>query len=285
MPIELPPDIAAPSDRNPPPNSGHFFKLMTLVISLILVISLALPRVVDVLVWNMPLGIEQQLGNVMAPAYDRMGADSPRQVAIQTLLNRLVAELPSPQRERQYKLIYIDDNTVNAGAVPGDRVLVFRGLVDQTESENELMMVLGHELGHFANRDHLRGLGQKLLLQLTLGWLMGDVGSLQTIATSGVVALNEAQFSQHQETQADELGLTLLQGLYGHAAGATDFFDRMSQQNQASIDWLDSHPAPARRVEELRDLIRRRGYPVKQRKSLDPILRPINVTDRSPQPR
>jgi predicted Zn-dependent protease len=275
MPIELPPDIAAPSDRNPPPNNGHFFKLVTLVISLILVVSLALPRVVDVLVWNLPLGIEQQLGNVMAPAYDAMGTTSPNQVALQTLLDRLVAELPSPQRDRKYKLVYIDNDTVNAGAVPGDRVLVFRGLVDQSESENELMMVLGHELGHFANRDHLRGLGQQLLLRLTLGWLMGDVGSLQTIATSGVVALNEAQFSQRQETQADEVGLTLLQGLYGHAAGATDFFDRMSRNDQSTMDWLDSHPAPARRVEVLRDLIRQRGYPVKPKKSLDPILTTI----------
>ncbi len=227
---------------------------------------------VDVLVWNLPLGIEQQLGNVMAPAYDRMGTNAPSQVALQKLLDRLVAELPSPQRERQYKLIYIDNETVNAGAVPGDRVLVFRGLVAQSESENELMMVLGHELGHFANRDHLRGLGQQLLLQLTLGWLMGDVGSLQTIATSGVVALNEAQFSQQQERQADELGLTLLQKRYGHAAGATDFFDRMSQQNESKTDWLDSHPAPARRVETLRDLIRQRGYQVGPKTNLDPLL-------------
>jgi predicted Zn-dependent protease len=273
MPIELPPDIAAPSDRNPPPNNSHVFKLITLVISLILVVSLTLPRVVDVLVWNMPLGIEQQLGNVMAPAYDAMGTDSPSQVALQTLLDRLVAKLPSSQRDRRYKLIYIDDDMVNAAAVPGDRVLVFRGLVEQSESENELMMVLGHELGHFANRDHLRGLGQQLLLQLTLGWFMGDVGSLQTIATSGVVALNEAQFSQRQETQADELGLTLLHGLYGHAAGATDFFDRMSRREQSSVDWLDSHPAPARRVEALRDLIQQRGYPIQPKKSLDPPLK------------
>jgi predicted Zn-dependent protease len=272
MPIELPPGIAAPSDRNPPPSNGQLFKLVTLVISLILVVSLALPRVVDMLVWNLPLGIEQQLGNVMAPAYDAMGTNSPSQVALQELLDRLVAELPSPQRDRKYKLIYIDDDTVNAAAVPGDRVLIFRGLVDQSESENELTMVMGHELGHFANRDHLRGLGQQLLLQLTLGWLMGDVGSLQTIATSGVVALNEAQFSQHQETQADEVGLTLLQGLYGHAAGAIDFFDRMGQKNQSTVDWLDSHPAPARRVETLRDLIQKRGYPLKPKTSLDPIL-------------
>jgi predicted Zn-dependent protease len=272
MPIELPPDIAAPSDRNPPPQNSQFFKLVTLVISLILVLSLALPRVVDLLVWNMPLGLEQQLGNVMGPAYDAMGTDSPSQIALQKLLDRLVAELPSPQRDRKYKLIYVDNETVNAAAIPGDRVLVFRGLVAQAESENELTMVLGHELGHFANRDHLRGLGQQLLLQLTLGWFMGDVGSLQTIATSGVVALNEAQFSQQQERQADELGLTLLHGLYGHGAGATDFFDRMSRQDNSTVDWLDSHPAPARRVERLRDLIQQRGYPLKSKKALDSVL-------------
>lgn len=272
MPIELPPDIAAHSDRNPEPQNSQLFKLITVVIGFILALSLALPRVVDGLVWAMPPSLEQQLGTVIAPVYESMGTSAPNQVALQKLLDRLVAELPSPQRERTYKLIYVDDGTVNAAAIPGDRVLVFRGLVDQADSENELAMVLGHELGHFANRDHLRGLGQKLLLQLTLGWLMGDVGSLQTIATSGVLALNEAQFSQHQETQADEVGLTLLHRFYGHVAGATDFFERLGQQDKTTIDWLSSHPAPVQRVEGLRSLIRQRGYQLLAKKPLESTL-------------
>ena len=46
--------------------------------------------------------------------------------------------------------------------------VIYQGLLAQAESENELMMVLGHELGHFANRDHLRGLGRALLVQIAI---------------------------------------------------------------------------------------------------------------------
>ncbi len=261
MSIELPSDIAAHSDRNPPPSNRQFLKLLTVVVGMLLAISLALPRVVDVIVWGMPTGLEQQLGQVMAPAYEAMAKPSPTQTALQQLLDRLVAELPEKHRQgRNYKLLYVNDATINAGAVPGDRILVFRGLLKQATSENELAMVLGHELGHFAHRDHLRGLGQQLLLQLSVSWLFGDVGALQSIATSGVVALNQAQFSQRQERQADEMGLTLLQRLYGHVAGATDFFDRLKQQEPSTVDWLLSHPAPSKRVETLRQLIHERGY-------------------------
>ncbi|MEP0779976.1 M48 family metalloprotease [Microcoleus sp. ZQ-A2] len=44
-------------------------------------------------------------------------------------------------------------------ALPGDAIVIYADLVQQAKSQNELMMVLGHELGHFAHRDHWRGLG------------------------------------------------------------------------------------------------------------------------------
>ena len=42
------------------------------------------------------------------------------------------------------------------------------GLLENVESENELAFVLGHELGHFRNRDHLRGLGRGIAFSLVL---------------------------------------------------------------------------------------------------------------------
>jgi predicted Zn-dependent protease len=185
------------------------------------------------------------------------------------MLARLEAHLPLEQRDkRDYRVLYLPNSTVNAIALPGDAIAIYAGLVEQAKSENELMMVLGHELGHFAHRDHLRGLGRSLLIQIVIATFLGDTSAIQSAAVAGVEAVSQARYSQSQEREADEFGLTLLQNTYGHVAGATDFFARMSQQKGIDVAFLSTHPAPGQRVKELKRLIKERGYPIKERSPL-----------------
>lgn len=222
---------------------------------------------VDSLVWLIPPSVEQQLGSLIVPVYEQLAKPTPAQDTLNQLLNRLETNLPSQQRQqRDYQVLYVPDSTVNALAIPGDRIIIYSGLVDQVKSENELMMVLGHELGHFAHRAHLRSLGRQLLVQVAIASILGDSSWIQSVATSSIVALSRSQYSQLQESQADELGLTLLQQTYGHVAGATDFFEQLSKQQDLKIEFLSTHPAPSRRVAELKALIQRRGYPIRERK-------------------
>jgi len=134
------------------------------------------------------------------------------------------------------------------------------------------MMVLGHELGHFAHRDHLRSLGRSVLMQIAIAYFLGDTGWIHSTAASAIAAISNAQYSQSQETQADEVGLTLLQKTYGHVAGATDFFARLSQKQELNLDFLATHPAPGRRVKELQESIKQRSYQVGEKSPLSPTL-------------
>jgi Zn-dependent protease with chaperone function len=59
-----------------------------------------------------------------------------------------------------YKVSVHDQATVNAVALPGGNIIVFKGLLTELKSENEVAMILAHELGHYAHRDHLHGIGQ-----------------------------------------------------------------------------------------------------------------------------
>ncbi|HEY9644311.1 MAG TPA: M48 family metallopeptidase, partial [Coleofasciculaceae cyanobacterium] len=193
------------------------------------------------------------------------------QDSLNALLDRLEAHLPAQQR-RDYRVLYLPQPTVNAIAIPGDRILIYQGLLAEMESENELMMVLAHELGHFAHRDHLRQLGRGLLLQVVIAGVMGDAGSLQAIALSGATALDNSRFSQSQEYSADAFGLMLLQQTYGQVAGATDFFARLSQAAGANFDFLATHPGSDQRVQRLQQLIQTQGYRVGTRSPLPDIL-------------
>jgi predicted Zn-dependent protease len=269
MPIELPPGTASyRDDRNPEPKKRQILLIVGLIVAAVFFAFWLFGALVNGLVWIIPPSVERQLGAFTVPVFEQMAEPSAAQDSLNQLLDRLEANLPSEQQqEHDYQVLYIPDATVNAIAIPGDRVIIYKGLLTQTESENELMMVLGHELGHFANRDHLRRLSRGLLLQLMIAVFFGDTGGLQDVAISGITSLSNARFSQGQELQADEFGLNLLQQTYGHVAGATDFFERLSQQEGANIDFLATHPNSRKRVRRLERAIAE-GYDLGERSPL-----------------
>lgn len=257
------------SSRNPPPSNRQLLILFGMLVGFIVFVIWLATWLINSIVWLIPPSVEQQLGALLVPVYELQAKPTPAQDTLNHLLNRLETHLPPEQRQqRDYQVLYIPDSTVNALAIPGDRIIIYSGLVDRVKSENELMMVLGHELGHFAHRDHLRSLGQQLLFQVAIASILGDGSWIQSVAASSIAALGSSQYSQSQEREADEFGLTLLQQTYKHVAGATDFFNQLSQQQDLSIEFLSTHPAPARRVVELKRLIQQRNYPIKERSPL-----------------
>ncbi|OUC14655.1 MAG: peptidase M48 [Alkalinema sp. CACIAM 70d] len=274
MPIEIPSGTAAHSDRNPESNGFDLFKLAVLGIGFVIGTIWLISVIVHLIIWWIPPSVEQKLGAAIVPTYERMAEAGATQEKLNQLLDQLEAKLPADKRkDRNYQVLYIPQPIVNAAAIPGDRILIYKGLLNQTESENELVMVMGHELGHFTNRDHLRGLGNALLIQLAFTALTGDGGSLVSLGASSIAALSRAQFSQTQETQADEVGLQLLNAYYGQVAGAVDFFDRVSRKDRKQIDFLATHPAPKSRVDHLQQLIQQKGYKVGSKTPLPSDLR------------
>ena len=143
-------------------------------------------------------------------------------------------------------------NTINAMAVPGGHIIVFTGLLDTIKTENSLSFVLGHELGHFKNRDHLRGLGRGIVLMALATAMTGPNSSLTQLLTP-ITQLQQAQYSQHRETLADETGLAVLHCYYGHVGGATDFFESLLE-NQTVLPlshFFPSHPEMQKRIATL----------------------------------
>ncbi|MEM6612015.1 MAG: M48 family metallopeptidase [Cyanobacteria bacterium P01_C01_bin.72] len=215
---------------------------------------------VNTLINFIPPSVEEKLGEVIAPIYETQALDSPQQKALNQLLDRLGNNLPERQKNSNYQVLYIPEDTVNALAVPGNKVIIYQGLLKEIDSENELMMVLGHELGHFAHRDHLRVLGNILVLRVTIGYFLGDSNVFTSILTTTAKAISKARYSQQQEKQADKFGLMLLNKTYNHVGGATDFFTKLGKKRISNVDFFASHPAPAKRVKELKKLIKKNNY-------------------------
>lgn len=171
---------------------------------------------------------------------------------------------------RSYRIVIANEETANAMALPGGVIVLFSGLINEVGSENELSFVLAHEIGHFRNRDHLKGLG-RMLVFVTLSNMTLGPDSAVTQLVSGMMTGAEMQFSQQQEMQADSVGLGLLNGMYGHVGGAYDFFERVSgwQRGGRVMNFFSTHPYPLDRLDALKALARSSGFQVRETVQMD----------------
>lgn len=225
-------------------------------LAILLGIYFLLGLAVDFTVDRLPPEFEKQhLEGMRYPM--EIDHDDPFLEPTEEILERLTEQLATPLYD--YKLLISPGNDINAFALPGGTIIMVRGLLSRAESENEVAMVLAHELGHFAHRDHLRGLGRDLVIATLTALLFGD----ETInrVLGGTLNLAQLSHSRGQESAADLFGLELLNKAYGHVAGATAFFERLSKDDiPAGLAWSSSHPLSKKRIQRLRTEIAQRGY-------------------------
>ncbi|MGF6271660.1 putative Zn-dependent protease [Massilia sp. UYP11] len=146
----------------------------------------------------------------------------------------------------------------NAMVAPGGLIVVHSALFDSVRSENGMAFVLAHELSHLAHRDHLRALGRRLVLVAAATLLTGD-GSGAASVLLPAQTLGESRYSRGREAAADGKALDILQCRYGHAGGATEFFEslrRAEGDTPAFTHYLASHPSMDARIAALRAAIR-----------------------------
>ena len=168
------------------------------------------------------------------------------------VLARLTAEPGVPGYN--FELVVLPGDEPNAFAIPGGTIGVTRGLLDLLKDDDiALAFVLGHELGHFAHRDQLRGLGRQIGRALLWSLLFGDGGG--DILSDQLPTLLDLRHSRAAEAAADRHGLRLVLGTYGTAEGADRLFSWLEAQG-ASPRWaamFATHPTPADRIQALRD--------------------------------
>jgi len=187
--------------------------------------------------------------------------DDERSKTVDEILRRLSRHYPeSPYTFR----IKIDDSELmNAMALPGGLIVLTAGLLDVVNTENELAFIIGHEMGHFRNRDHMRALGRSVVLGMLFVAMSGS-GAGTAYGTS-VADLAVRGFSRNQEVSADKFGLGIVHKEFDHVADSWCFFERINEGEGDFLDlmsYLSTHPSPDDRVDALIMLADENGWPI-----------------------
>ena len=161
-----------------------------------------------------------------------------------------------------YHFAVLDTPVVNAFAVPGGYVYVTRGILAMMNSEAELAVVLGHELGHVNARHSMAKLSQLMLAQLGLGVasaISETFAELSGAASIGIQLLF-LKFSRDDEREADALGVEYSRKGGYNPSEMINFFGSLERLGdlsggQSLPGFLSTHPLTSERVQNTRGML------------------------------
>jgi predicted Zn-dependent protease len=163
----------------------------------------------------------------------------------------------------EYKLV--ESKEVNAWCMPGGKIVVYSGILPITKTEAGLATVMGHEVAHALANHGQQRMSAGVIQQLGAAGTQILVGeqSDQTQALAmqaygaGSNVLGMLPFSRSHESEADEIGLTLMAIAGYNPEESITFWQRMAANSGggAQPEMLSTHPSDATRIANLQRLI------------------------------
>lgn len=153
----------------------------------------------------------------------------------------------------------VNDAQVNAFCMPGGKIVVYEGLMNLVESEDELAVVVGHEVAHAVAKHSNERMSQQMLTQYGAQILSAAVSQKSEMIQSmaGQVYGLGAQygltlpFSRKHELEADYMGLILMTIAGYNPDVAVGFWQKMSADGSQVPEFMSTHPSDAKRIKEI----------------------------------
>lgn len=218
---------------------------------LVLLYLLIVPRLSQKLASKVSVKTEQTIGNAV---YNALGLQELEDTAATLVVNDFFEKM-DVSTVYDIKISVVNDNVVNAFALPGGRIVVYKALLNEISSWPELAALLSHEFTHI-NRKHstksiLRRLGSKVFL----GLLFGRFGTVTNILVNNADNLKNLKYSRKLEKEADMEGLAILTERKIDPNGFIDLFEHLEQKagGTALPEFLLSHPDIEKRINNIKE--------------------------------
>ena len=165
-------------------------------------------------------------------------------------------------KDRDFKLVLIDDRSLNAFAAPGGIIGVNAGLFIHADNEGQFASVIAHELAHVSQRHFARGilrgqdtnLASALVLISSIALAIVSNNPTAFIAGPAALAQEQLRYSRVFEREADRFGFNNLINAGYDPKTMGEMFENMAQIRRLSGDippeFLLTHPVTSSRISD-----------------------------------
>ena len=199
-----------------------------------------------------------------AAAFEEIKAETPAAGAflhryVDCVAGAILAVLPEGEGQ-DWEVKVFDEDEPNAFALPGKKIGVHKGLLDVTQTQDQLAAVIGHEIGHvLAQHGNERMSGQFVVgIGLATAQAMmrapesREGRQMRALLGLGAQVGILLPYSRSHESEADRIGLDLMARAGFEPEASVELWRNMSEVGGGRpLELLSTHPAPETRIRAL----------------------------------
>ncbi|MEY8876792.1 MAG: M48 family metallopeptidase [Leptothrix sp. (in: b-proteobacteria)] len=187
-----------------------------------------------------------------------LGDNDPQVIRLRAIAERLIPfsyEWNARARNWKWEVNVLASNELNAFCMPGGKIAFYLGILRQLQlSDDEVAMIMGHEMAH-ALREHAREqMGKQMATQgaIGIGAALFGLGDLARTAANYGGKLLTLKFGREDESEADLVGMELAaRAGYDPASGVSLWKKMMAASKGAPPAFLSTHPPSDSRIRDI----------------------------------
>lgn len=161
------------------------------------------------------------------------------------------------------EILYADEDIMNAYAVPGGKIVIYRGLIEKMDNWKQLAGLIAHEQVHVENRHSLKSLSRNLSIYIAISVITTDVSGISTVLIDNAFKLNELSNSRSFEKEADDEGFNYLLNSKIDPIGMVQLFEKFENEeklitndkSKKVLRYISTHPLTEDRILGLKNKI------------------------------
>ena len=171
----------------------------------------------------------------------------------------------------------VESKEVNAFAVPGGHIVVYRPILDKMKEPEQLAALLSHEASHIELRHSLRNLFRSMARKMFLAMIIGNESGIAGFLVDNADNLKGLEYSRSLETEADNYGIGLMKSSGIDPAGMLGLMEILQKETggKEPSAFLSTHPVFKSRIENIKELVEQTGSTVEMKEKLEPIFKKL----------
>ena len=206
----------------------------------------AIPAMTNAVADRIPTTWEEKLGQNYVQTLFKEPLKDPdpnTRKALDAITKRLL--LAVPDQPYHFRIYVHPSKMVNAMALPGGTIVVFQGLINATDTPEELAGVLAHEFQHVLKRHSTRSLVRSEAINLFGLIISGNSDSMTNVILQAGGILEHLRYSRKLESQADAEGMKMMLVTRTDPQGMIRVFEKLEEEQHRQLQSLNKDRKPA----------------------------------------
>ena len=197
----------------------------------------AIPAMTNAVADRIPTTWEEKLGQDYFQTLFKKSIKEPDpqvRKALDAISKRLLTAVPD--QPYHFRIHVHPSKMVNAMALPGGTIVVFQGLINATETPEELAGVLAHEFQHVLKRHSTRNIIRSEAINLFGMIISGNSDSMTSVILQAGSVLEHLRYSRELETQADAEGMKMMLATHVDPRGMIRVFEKLEEEQHRQLE-------------------------------------------------